>query len=166
MTQLSRREALAMQEPAKEQTLQGKIDNAHEMYELCKRHAVEFPHKSEHWLAEAEQERLKLEALIVQQATEVYGPDWELDADRLHDILEAEKMEIRETLAIFGPAHLTPNLSLVQSAQRVNMLVASGAVNSDGSLKPYVASGHRSTPMTFEELGDDGQGYFNEARNG
>ncbi len=38
-----------------------------------------------------------------------------------------------------------------------DMLVRAGVVNSDGSLKPYIATGHKSEPLpAFEDLyGDD-----------
>jgi len=122
MTQLSRREALAMQEPAKEQDLQGKIENARFMYELCKRDAEEYPDKRDHFLKEAETYRLELERLIVQQATEVWGPDWEETADNLHAVLEngEAQIELEETLEWLGVEVKTPDLQVVQSTFHVS----------------------------------------------
>jgi len=77
-----------------------------------------------------------------------YGPNWEQDADDLHYVLEHgnEMIETGELSQWVG----------VQSVGKVSnhdLLVQSGAVNADGSLKPYIATGHKSVPMTPDELG-------------
>ena len=83
-----------------------------------------------------------------------------IDVEAIEPEEEAERVEIGGILQWLGEQELTPNLNLVESVQPVNALVLSGAVNPDGSLKPYRVSGsHRGTPMTLEELGDDGQQY-------
>ncbi len=37
---------------------------------------------------------------------------------------------------------------------RTQMLIAAGCLNADGSLKPYIATGHKSQPLTVEDVTD------------
>lgn len=46
---------------------------------------------------------------------------------------------------------------ITQSQEPVSnhdLLVRSGVVNADGSLKPYIATGHKSQPLTSEDVTD------------
>ena len=42
-----------------------------------------------------------------------------------------------------------------ESDLREARLIASGVVDANGNLKPYTSSGHKSEPLTAEELDDE-----------
>lgn len=69
-----------------------------------------------------------------------------------------ETDELAETLEMFGGQQLTSNLPKGEFTPGMQMLIASGALDANGNLKPYKAS-RRNQPMTLEEMGDDGIQY-------
>lgn len=102
-------------------------------------------------------ERFKVCRMLEARKSELYA-QWQAvggtsEVETLTAVELATKLEIQ---------HLTLNPQIgemVQSTQRLEMLVKSGAVDANGNLKPYIPSGHKSVPLTLEELGDDGQVY-------
>ena len=58
-----------------------------------------------------------------------------------HPVEEAQEIE----RAIDAELSLNP---------RTQMLIDAGCLNADGSLKPYIATGHKSVPLTQEDVTD------------
>lgn len=82
----------------------------------------------------------------------------QLHAVELATALEPGPDEVAEIAALLEP-EANAELRQGQHMTSVERLIAAGCLDANGNLKPYKASGHKSTPMTIEELGDDGQQY-------
>lgn len=90
--------------------------------------------------------------------TETVKPADKASLIALRDLL----LEWKDTNAAAAVDNVIDILSLKAGSQpveksRSQMLIEAGVVNSDGSLKPYKATGHKSEPLpAFEDLyGDD-----------